>query len=101
MPTRDSAPAGAPCWIDLFTDDAPGAHAFYTELFGWTVEVNEDFGGYANFFRDGVAVGGCMGNDQPDHPANFWTVYLRVDDIAATIEAAKGAGGGEILAPMP
>ncbi|HWJ64142.1 MAG TPA: VOC family protein [Acidimicrobiales bacterium] len=101
MPTRDSAPAGAPCWIDLFTDDAPGAHAFYTELFGWTVEVNEDFGGYANFFRDGVAVGGCMGNDQPGHPANFWTVYLRVDDIAGTIEAAKGAGGGEILAPMP
>ncbi|MGN6696063.1 MAG: VOC family protein, partial [Aquihabitans sp.] len=101
MPTRDSAPAGAPCWIDLFTDDAPGAHAFYTELFGWTVEVNEDFGGYANFFRDGVAVGGCMGNDQPGHPANFWTVYLRVEDIAGSIAAATAAGGSEILAPMP
>jgi predicted enzyme related to lactoylglutathione lyase len=101
MPTRDSAPVGAPCWIDLFTDDAPGAHAFYTELFGWTVEVNEEFGGYANFFRDDVAVAGCMGNQEPGHPANFWTVYLRTDDIAATIAAATAAGGSEILAPMP
>lgn len=42
-----------------------------------------------------------MGNDQPGHPANFWSVYLRVDDIAASIEAAVAAGGGEILAPMP
>ena len=101
MPTRDSAPVGAPCWIDLFTDDAPGAHRFYADLFGWTFEVNEDFGGYTNFFLDGVAVGGCMGNDQPGHPSNFWTVYLRTDDIAASIESAKAAGGSEILAPMP
>lgn len=100
MPTRDSAPAGAPCWIDLFTDDAPGAHGFYTALFGWTVDVAEEFGGYATFHREGVPVAGCMGNDQPGHPANFWSVYLRVDDIAATVEAAKAAGGSEILAPM-
>lgn len=102
MPTRDSAPAGAPCWIDLFTDDVAASHAFYTELFGWTVEVGgEEFGGYATFSLDGVPVAGCMGNQQPGHPANFWSVYLRVDDIAATFESAKAAGGSEILAPMP
>jgi predicted enzyme related to lactoylglutathione lyase len=101
MPTRDSAPIGAPCWIDLFTDDAPGAHRFYAGLFGWTIEVAEEFGGYGTFHRDGVPVAGCMGNQQPGHPANFWSVYLRVDDIAATIDAAKAVGGGEILAPMP
>ncbi|MCU1369630.1 MAG: Glyoxalase/bleomycin resistance protein/dioxygenase [Ilumatobacteraceae bacterium] len=101
MPTRDSAPVGAPCWIDLFTDDAPRAHRFYADLFGWTFEVNEEFGGYTRFSRDGVAVAGCMGNDQPGHPSNFWTVYLRVDDIAASVEAARSAGGSELLAPMP
>jgi len=100
VPIRDGAPAGAPCWIDLFTDDAPAAHAFYGALFGWTVDIAEDFGGYGTFHRDGVAVGGVMGNDTPGHPANFWSVYLRVDDIAATVEAAKASGGGEILAPM-
>ena len=101
MPTRDLAPVGAPTWIELFTNDAAAAHAFYGDLFGWTIEVAEDFGGYGTFHRDGVAVAGCMGNSDPAHPADFWTVYLRVEDAAATIAAATAAGGGEILAPMP
>lgn len=102
MPTRDAAPAGAPCWIDLFTDDVDASHAFYTGLFGWTVEVGsaEEFGGYATFSLDGVAVAGCMGNQEPGHPANFWSVYLQTDDIAATFEAAQAAGAQQILAPM-
>ena len=101
MPTRDAAPAGAPCWIDLFTNDADSAHAFYTELFGWTVDVAEDFGGYATFHKDGVAVAGCMGNSDPGQPADFWSVYLNTPDIAATFAAAQAAGGQQILAPMP
>jgi predicted enzyme related to lactoylglutathione lyase len=101
MPTRDTAPAGAPCWIDLFTNDVDAAHRFYTELFGWTVDVAEEFGGYATFHLDGVPVGGCMGNSDPEHPADFWSVYLQTDDIAATVAAAQAAGGQEILAPMP
>lgn len=101
MPTRDAAPIGAPCWIELFTNDAPAAHAFYGELFGWKIEVAEDFGGYGTFHLDGVPVAGCMGNSDPAHPADFWSVYLRVEDAAATLDAAKAAGGGEILAPMP
>ncbi len=101
MPTRDAAPLGAPCWIELFTNDAAAAHAFYGDLFGWKIEVAEDFGGYGTFHLDGVPVAGCMGNSDPAHPADFWTVYLRVEDAAATLDAAKAAGGGEILAPMP
>lgn len=100
MPTRDTVPVGAPCWIDLFTNDAPGAHAFYTELFGWTVDVNDEFGGYATFFKDGQAVGGCMGNSDPEHPADFWSVYLSTPDIGATYAKAQEAGGQAILAPM-
>ncbi len=101
MPTRDAAPAGAPCWIDLFTNDVDAAHRFYTELFGWTVDVAEEFGGYATFSRDGVAVAGCMGNSDPEHPADFWSVYLDTPDIAATSAKALEAGGQQILAPMP
>ena len=101
MPTRDAAPVGAPCWIDLFTDDAAASHAFYAGLFGWTVDVAEEFGGYGTFHRDGVPVAGVMGNPEPGHPANFWSVYLRVDDIAATMAAAQQAGAQPVLAPMP
>ena len=34
MPLRDTAPLGAPCWIDLFTSDPDTSRAFYRDLFG-------------------------------------------------------------------
>ena len=50
MPHRDSAPVGAPCWVDLFTSDPEKSRIFYSELFGWTVEdPGPDYGGYVNF----------------------------------------------------
>lgn len=61
MPTRDTAPIGAPCWIDLMTSDTERSRAFYCELFGWTAEQPaEEFGGYFYFSSDGVRVAGCM-----------------------------------------
>ena len=69
MPLRDTAPLGAPCWIDLMTSDPDASRAFYGELFGWTSEdAGEDYGDYVNFARDGVAVAGCM-HKQPDRPS--------------------------------
>jgi predicted enzyme related to lactoylglutathione lyase len=50
VPKRDSAPIGAPVWIDLFTSDPDKSRAFYGELMGWTPEEpNEQFGGSCNF----------------------------------------------------
>src|SRR5207253_7118607 len=82
VPKRDSAPIGAPCWIDLFTSDPAKSRAFYTELLGWKAEEpNEEFGGYWNFSKDGALVAGGMRNDDPasgipDH----WNVYLASED---------------------
>ena len=46
MPQRDSAPAGAPCWIELFTSDPEKTQLFSGELFGWTAEeAGEEYGG--------------------------------------------------------
>ena len=64
MPLRETAPVGAPCWIDLFTSDPDKSRAFYTELFGWKAEEpNAEFGGYWNFVKDDVLVAGGMRND--------------------------------------
>ncbi|MGH3888170.1 MAG: hypothetical protein ACRDSZ_16670 [Pseudonocardiaceae bacterium] len=38
MPTRDTAPIGAPCWVDLLTSDTGRSRAFYCQLFGWTAQ---------------------------------------------------------------
>ena len=66
MPTRDLAPAGAPCWVDLFTTEPEKTKPFYAALFGWTVdEAGADYGGYANFSKDGRPVAGLRRHFQP------------------------------------
>jgi hypothetical protein len=102
MPTRDRAPAGAPCWTDLFTSDVDGSRTFYSELFGWEAqEPSAEFGGYFMFTRDGVPVAGGMG-DMPDAPAdNAWKIYLSTDDIAKTVELAESKGAQVAVPQMP
>ncbi len=103
MPTRDSAPIGAPCWADLWTSDVEGSRRFYSELFGWEAQApSPEFGGYFMFTRDGVPVAGGMGDMGDDMPANdTWKIYLSTDDIAKTVAVAE-AEGADIVAPsMP
>jgi predicted enzyme related to lactoylglutathione lyase len=97
MPVRETAPPGAPCWIDLSTSDTAGSSAFYSALFGWTAdEPNEDFGGYFNFRKDDVAVAGCVA--QHAGMSDAWSVYLASDNAPKTLESAA-AHGAQILVP--
>jgi predicted enzyme related to lactoylglutathione lyase len=99
MPKRDSAPNGAPCWIDLSTSDPDKSRAFYSELFGWTVQdPGPEYGGYVNFHKDGLPVGGCMRNDGQSGMPDGWSVYLATDNAKDTT-AAAAAHGGQVLYP--
>ncbi len=101
MPRRDSAPIGAPVWVDLLTSDPEKSRAFYGELFGWQSEAaGEEFGGYANFSLDGVQVAGNMGNDGQAGVPDGWAVYLASADAAATVDAAAANGGAVVFPPM-
>ncbi len=100
MPQRDSAPLGAPCWIDVFTSDPDKSQAFYSQLFGWTAEsAGEEFGGYFNFSKDGQPVAGGMKNDGQSGAPDGWSVYLATDSAQATADAAV-ANGGQIIVPV-
>lgn len=99
MPKRDSAPLGAPCWVDLFTSDPEKAQEFYGQLLGWTAEsAGEEYGGYINFSQDGQGVAGCMKNDGQSGSPDVWSVYLATDNAEKTAEAAA-ANGGQVLVP--
>lgn len=101
MTTRDRAPLGAPCWIDLMTADPESSRDFYIQLFGWTAEEPDPMlGGYFNFRRDGLRVAGCMGTQDPNQP-NLWSVYLASDDAAKTAALAGQNGGTVAAATMP
>lgn len=101
MPTRDRAPEGAPCWIDLFTSDPDASRAFYADLFGWASEVGgEEYGGYTTFTRDGVPVAGAMANDGTSGTPDLWSVYLATADLDATAARATAHGGQVMVPPM-
>jgi len=97
---RDNAPVGAPCWIDIMSSDTGKSRAFYGDLFGWTSEdTGPEFGGYINFFKDGVNIAGCMAA-QPGGVANVWSIYLAVNDAKATCDAAFEHGGSVMVPAM-
>ena len=101
MPRRDTTPVGHPCWIDLFTSDPDRSIAFYGELMGWEAErAGEEYGGYITFRADGDLVAGAMGNDGSEGGPDTWSVYLAVEDAAATVEAATAAGAQVVVPPM-
>lgn len=102
MPTRDRAPLGAPCWVDLQTSDVDRARAFYTSLFGWTAgEPSPEFGGYFMFTTYGAAAAGCMTSDPAAPVTDVWSVYLATDNAAKTLDAVTSHGGQVIVPAMP
>lgn len=96
---------GSPVWIDLGTSEVERSMRFYRELFGWNFTgTGPDFGGY-KMIDAGVAVGGLgpnMGRDGQLDPSlpQWWTVYLKVVDIDATLEAVAANGGTVVVPPM-
>jgi uncharacterized protein len=102
MTSRTHAPAGSPCWADLWTSDVPGIRTFYSRLFGWeALEPDPQYGGYFLFTRDEAPVAGCMG-DMPDMPAqDVWKIFLDTPDLDRVLREA-GPAGAEVVAPaMP
>ncbi|MGH9046157.1 MAG: VOC family protein [Acidimicrobiales bacterium] len=99
MTTRDRAPLGAPCWVDLWTSDVPGSVKFYSALFGWAAQdPDPEHGGYFMFTRNGVPIAGAMGEMGDEKPSNTWKVYLASADAEKTVAAAE-AGGATISLP--
>ncbi|MDG3016766.1 VOC family protein [Speluncibacter jeojiensis] len=99
MSVYAKAPAGAPCWVDLYTSDAAAAREFYGRMFGWEAEEPApEFGGYFNFTLDGVRVAGCMPAMEGMGTPDVWSIYFATDDADKTLSAIT-AGGGQVESP--
>ena len=96
-------PSGTFCWIELGTSDAAAGRAFYTQLFGWT--VNEfpmgEMGTYSIFQKDGKDAAAMyqIGPQQQGMPPN-WLSYVSVDSADSAVEKAKSLGGNVIHGPF-
>jgi predicted enzyme related to lactoylglutathione lyase len=91
--------ANKPAWLDLSSHDAEGSRNFYSQVFGWNVEVNPDpqYGGYGIAKVDGKDVAGISPAQSADSPT-AWSIYIGTDDVDATT-AKAGAAGGTVILP--
>ncbi|MBI5311439.1 MAG: VOC family protein [Actinobacteria bacterium] len=102
MPEVTAYAPGTPCWVDLMTPSPAEDAPFYTSLLGWDYAPAPgdptDTGGYGTFSIGGKAVAGIgplMGDAPP-----CWSTYISVEDVAATAEQVKQAGGSIVVEPM-
>jgi hypothetical protein len=93
-------PNGTFCWVDLGTNDAAGAKAFYGGLLGW--EFDDRPGGgeetYTLCRLRGRDVAGIHPHD-PDKGIG-WASSVAVDDLEATTTRARDLGAALLAEPF-
>lgn len=96
-------PEGTPIWYELQTSDPDAAKTFYDDVVGWTIDAKPIEGmDYRMIDTGGDFVGGVMrltddmktGGARPG-----WMFYIGVENVDASVEKVKAAGGSMIMAP--
>ena len=99
---------GRPIHFEIHAADPDRAQAFYEAVFGWTITRYE---GAPDDYRLIATGSGDPGIDgailerrgdppSPGQAVNAFVVTVSVDDIAATEEAVRTAGGQQVLDRM-
>lgn len=101
MAERTSYKPGTPSWVDIGVPDTAKAAEFYGALLGWeaAIDPRPEAGGYGMFTLRGLNVAGLGPQQNPDMPP-YWSVYVTVSDVEATMALATAAGGTPIAGPM-
>lgn len=101
MRNIDSHPPGDFCWIELATNDQPGAKSFYTQLFGWSAEDSpmgpDDF--YTMFKIEGRTTGAAYtlrAEQKAQGVPPHWGIYIAVENADAAVAKATELGGKAI-----
>jgi predicted enzyme related to lactoylglutathione lyase len=91
-------PNGTFCWVDLGTNDAAGAKAFYGGLLGWEFDdlPTGEQGTYSTCRLNGRAVAGLY--DRAETPG--WGSYISVDDVGRATGRARELGAEVLVEPF-
>lgn len=90
-----------PAWVDLATSDPQASRDFYSQLFGWEMDVSDDpqYGGYATAKLGEESTAGIGPKQDPNMPS-AWSLYMGTDDIDALAAKISDAGGTVVAAPF-
>lgn len=99
--TPSPAPAGFFCWNELLTGDPAANEAFYTEIFGWTVEQNSmpEMGTYWVFRRGDRMECGMMPMPPEAGAPPHWLPYVAVGDVDQAAVKVGELGGKIYVQP--
>lgn len=89
-------------WFEITSAEPEKASAFYAELFDWQTSSPPELGGYTlvDTGNGDDAVGGGIGAPEAGNPPAI-TLYVKVDDLAATLAHAERLGGRTLVPPTP
>ncbi|WP_338899791.1 VOC family protein [Streptomyces sp. TG1A-60] len=89
---------GALGWVELLTRAPERAEAFYTTVFGWSVNADAH---YTQWGLDGADFGGMITMDDkfPPEVPSHWLPYFAVEDVDDTARIAVEAGGTILMEP--
>ena len=96
---------GTFCWPELATTDQSAAKAFYTALFGWTVEEH-DMGAAGVYMvfkynnREVAASSGMQEQQRAQGIPPHWLSYISVANADDAAAKAKALGGHEVMKPV-
>jgi predicted enzyme related to lactoylglutathione lyase len=90
-------------WRDLTINDAVGVKDFYSAVVGWTSEP-VSMGEYDDFImktpESGETIAGvCHARGENAEIPPQWMMYVRVADVAASVEQVQALGGAVLLGP--
>ncbi|MGA8295673.1 MAG: VOC family protein [Acidimicrobiales bacterium] len=92
---------GAFSWNHLLSHDIEKASAFYSAVFGWGVETDEE-NNSKNFSVNGRVVCGGMqiGEDMPAGIPSYWEPYFGVESADQAAKKVEDLGGKVNMGPM-
>ena len=92
---------GAPvAFFEITSHDPTRLTAFYRELFDWTIDESQGPGySLVDTGAGEEAVGGGIGSVTDPAETGGVSVYMRVDDLQASLDRAETLGGKALVPP--
>ena len=89
--------------FEVVGNDAKKLQKYYSELFDWDIEADNDMGyglvvREANLNPDGIGIGGGV-SQGPEGYGGHVTFYVEVPDVEAALAKAEELGGSRVFGP--
>ncbi|HEX6487430.1 MAG TPA: VOC family protein [Candidatus Dormibacteraeota bacterium] len=85
-------------WFEVVGSDGGGLRTFYSDLFGWPIQIADGDQDYGLVDGGEGGIGGGIGASQDGGPGHV-TFFVEVDDPAAYLSKAEKLGGTVVVPP--